>query len=121
MTPINRSSLDDLEHRLGRKWTNIRRAQQTTAERRRSLEQLFQERVAPDTSVVLFGSIARGEMTSGSDADWILLVDGQAFPEHQNQVTDAGQLLDDNKFGKPGGSGVFGCMVSSHSLVHQIG
>jgi hypothetical protein len=60
-------------------------------------------------------------MTSSSDADWILLVDGQAFPEHQNQTTDVGQLLYDNKFGEPGRSGVFGCMVSSHSLVHQIG
>jgi hypothetical protein len=121
MTPINRSSIDDLEHRLGRSWTSIRRAQQTTVERRRSLEQLFQDRVAPDTTVVLFGSIARSEMTSGSDADWILLIDGQAFPEHQNQTADVGRLLYDNGFGEPGRSGVFGCMVSSHSLVHQIG
>jgi hypothetical protein len=82
---------------------------------------LFGQRVAPDTSVVLFGSIARAEMTLGSDADWILLVDGQSFPEHQEQTTDAGQLLHANGFGEPGRSGVFGCMVSSHSLVHQIG
>lgn len=121
MMPTTRSALDDLEQRLGQRWENIRRAQQTTAERRRSLEQLFQDRVAPDTSVVLFGSIARGEMTSGSDADWILLIDGQAFPEHQNQTADVARLLYDNDFGEPGRSGVFGCMVSSHSLVHQIG
>jgi len=39
-------------------------------------------------------------MMSGSDADWILLVDGQSFPEHQEQTTDAGQLLHDNQFGE---------------------
>jgi predicted nucleotidyltransferase len=119
--PANTSSVNDLENRLGRQWNNIRQAQQTTTERRQQLQRLFEDRVAPDTSVVLFGSIARAEMTSGSDADWILLVDGQSFPEHQKQTTDAGQLLHENHFGEPGRSGVFGCMVSSHGLVHQIG
>jgi hypothetical protein len=121
MLPADTSRVHDLENCLGRQWRNIRRAQQATAVRRQSLQRLFEERVAPDTSVVLFGSIARAEMTAGSDADWILLVDGQAFPEHQNQTTDVGQLLEENEFGEPGRSGVFGCMVSSHSLVHQIG
>jgi hypothetical protein len=119
--PSMGSCLDELEQRLGCRWNNIRRAQQTTIERRRSLQHLFQDRVAPDTSVVLFGSIARAEITSGSDADWILLVDGQAVPEHQDQTADVGRLLYENKFGEPGRSRVFGCMVSSHSLVHQIG
>lgn len=119
--PADTSLVDDLENRLGCQWRNIRRAQQTTAVRRQSLQRIFEESAASDKSVVLFGLIARAEMTAGSDADWILLVDGQAFPEHQNQTTDVGQLLYENKFGEPGRSGVFGCMVSSHSLVHQIG
>jgi hypothetical protein len=121
MMPNTRPALDGLENRLGCRWENIHRAQQATTDRRRSLEQLFQDRIAPDTAVVLFGSIARAEMTSGSDADWILLVDGQAFPEHQDQMADVGRLLYANQFGEPGRSGVFGCMVGSHSLVHQIG
>lgn len=117
----NGSVLDGLEQNLGRQWKNIRCAQQATAKRRQTLQMLFEDRVAPDTSVVLFGSIARGEMTSGSDADWILLVDGQAFPEHQDQTVDTRRALEENDFGEPGRTGVFGCMVSSHSLVHQIG
>src|SRR2546430_365176 len=110
MMPTARSALDDLEQRLGRRWENIRRAQQTTAERRRSLEQLFRERAARITCVVYFGWIARAEMTSVSDSDWILLIDGQAFPEHQNQTADVGRLLHENGFGEPGRSGVCGCM-----------
>jgi Nucleotidyltransferase domain len=50
--------------------------------------------------VVLFGSIGREEMTSGSDADWILLVDGQAVPEHEDQKRDTGQILAAHDFGK---------------------
>ena len=34
-----------------------------------------------DTSIVVFGSLARSELTSGSDLDWVLLVDGFADPE----------------------------------------
>ena len=29
-----------------------------------------------DTSLVVFGSLARGEWTSGSDLDWTYLIDG---------------------------------------------
>ncbi len=35
-----------------------------------------------DTSVVVFGSLARDEYTSGSDADWTLLIDGEANSDH---------------------------------------
>lgn len=87
----------------------------------KTLEEAFQGQVASDTSVVLFGSIAREEMTSGSDADWILLVDGQAYPEHEDQKRDLENKLRENGFGEPGRSGIFGCMVGSHCLVHEIG
>lgn len=60
-------------------------------------------------------------MTSGSDADGILLVDGQAIPEHEEQRRDIEDILAANGFGRPGRSGIFGCMVGSHSLVHEIG
>jgi predicted nucleotidyltransferase len=75
--------IEQLELRLGRSWPAIKKAKETTQSRRKILEQAFRGRVASDTTVVLFGSITREEMTSGSDADWILLVDGQAFPEHE--------------------------------------
>lgn len=65
------------------------------------LKAAFRGQVASDTTVVLFGSIAREEMTSGSDADWILLVDGQAFPEHEDQTRDVAKALEKNGFRFP--------------------
>ena len=35
-----------------------------------------------DTSLVVFGSLARGEWTSNSDLDWTYLIDGEANPDH---------------------------------------
>jgi len=113
--------IEQLEQKLGSSWPAIRKAKGTTQSRRETLEAAFRGRVASDTTVVLFGSIAREEMTSGSDADWILLVDGQAFPEHEDQTRDVARVLEKNGFGEPGRSGIFGGMVASHSLVHDIG
>ena len=113
--------IEQLEQRLGRSWPAIKKAKETTQSRRKILEEAFKGRVASDTTIVLFGSIAREEMTSGSDADWILLVDGQAFPEHEDQTRDVGLTLESNNFGAPGRSGIFGTMVGSHALVHDIG
>jgi hypothetical protein len=115
------SPVDKLERSLCREWNGIRNARQTTAAKRALLDAVFQGKIARDTSVVLFGSIAREEMTSGSDADWILLVDGQAVPEHEDQKPDIAWSLAEHGFGEPGSSGIFGTMVGSHSLVHEIG
>ena len=115
------SPVQALEQYLGCEWSAIRKARETTAAKRATLQEVFRGKLLRDTSVVLFGSIAREEMTSGSDADWILLADGQAFPEHEIQKGKVARLLEENKFGEPGSSGVFGCLVGSHSLVHEIG
>lgn len=77
--------VDRLERELGANWTGIRKARHTTEQKRDMLRNAFQGKIAPDTSLVVFGSVAREEMTSGSDSDWILLVDGQAMPEHGDQ------------------------------------
>jgi len=69
----------------------------------------------------VFGSVARGELTSGSDLDWVLLIDGQSFPDHKVLEQDIERRLADKRFIKPGTSGVFGRMVGSHGLVHNIG
>jgi predicted nucleotidyltransferase len=113
--------IEQLEQKLGCVWPAIRKARETTLGHRKSLSEAFSGQVASDTSVVLFGSIAREEMTRGSDADWILLVDGQAFPEHEEQKRDTARRLSEGRFVAPGRSGIFGCMVGSHSLVHEIG
>jgi hypothetical protein len=60
-------------------------------------------------------------MTSGSDSDWILLVDGQASPEHLDHEHAISGQLKNAGFAEPGRSGMFGCMIGSHDIVHQIG
>jgi hypothetical protein len=77
--------------------------------------------VPNDSSLVAFGSLARGEYTEGSDLDWTLLVDGQADGAHLGSVQAITSILNREKFGEPGPTGVFGNFTFSHSLVHQIG
>jgi hypothetical protein len=113
--------VDRLERELGATWTAIRRARTTTEDKRKSLQHAFEEKIAPDTSLVVFGSIAREEMTSGSDSDWVLLVDGQAQPEHGEQKHTIAADLYSLGFPAPGRSGVFGCLIGSHDIVHEIG
>lgn len=125
MAPSSEMSakLGKLEERLGTEWTAIRKAGEHTRERRSELQELFRDVSAPDTSLVVFGSVARNEFTSGSDIDWILLIDGQSIPEHKDQEHAVARRLtgEDGTFKRPGTSGVFGRMVGSHGLVHNIG
>lgn len=111
----------DLEIKVGSEWAGIRAAEQATHRKRTELDSCFNQRNPSDTSLVLFGSVARGEVTSGSDLDWILLIDGQSFPDHKNQEREIKETLVANRFIEPGASGVFGRMVGSHDLVHNIG
>src|ERR1700730_7020750 len=114
-------NVDLLENRLGANWTAIKKARKDTAAKRQELEDLFASRKSPDTSVVVFGSVARQEVTSSSDLGWILLIDGQSIPEHKEQERVIESILAENKYIEPGKSGVFGKMVGSHDLVHNIG
>ena len=52
---------------------------------------------------------------------WILLIDSQGFPEHKEQEQDIERRLIENKWISPGRSGLFGRMVGSHDLIHNIG
>jgi hypothetical protein len=69
----------------------------------------------------MFGSIAREGVTSGSDSDWILPVDGQASPEHLDQEHAIANELERAGIRRPGRSGIFGRMSGSHDIVHEIG
>ena len=123
MMDVSSSSphIDALASQLGAEWAAIRQAQENTVQRRLELEELFRGRYSPDTSIVVFGSVARQEVTRSSDLDWILLVDGPAIPEHKEQEREIERLLAACRFVEPGKSGVFGQMVGSHDLVHNIG
>jgi hypothetical protein len=72
-----------------------------------------------DTSVVVFGSLARGEWTHGSDLDWTLFVDGPVAGEHAEVARKIAALVEPGK--EPGPTGVFGGLTFRHDLVHFIG
>ncbi|MBZ5525777.1 MAG: nucleotidyltransferase domain-containing protein [Acidobacteriia bacterium] len=76
-----------------------------------------------DTSLVVFGSLAREEWTSGSDLDWTYLIDGQANSDHLRISQEIGAVLKKHgdRFRSPGQTGTFGNLAFSHELVHQIG
>lgn len=74
-----------------------------------------------EVSIVVFGSLARGEWTEGSDVDWTLLIDGPADPEHRNIAHIISTSLEESGLRKPGSTGVFGNMAFSHDIIHQIG
>ncbi len=77
--------------------------------------------VPTDSTFVAFGSMARGEVTSGSDLDWTLLVDGQVDPQHVRIVQGIDDCLVELEKKKPGSSGLFGGLAFSHELIHEIG
>jgi predicted nucleotidyltransferase len=74
-----------------------------------------------DTSIVVSGSLARDEFTEGSDTDWSLPIDGAADPKHYDLLRKIGSVVDALASKPPGPEGMFGKMVFSHGLIHEIG
>ncbi len=121
-------SLEELKQRCGKEWRAIDRARETAEERLRRLRSLLMQEGeargsldSEDVSLVVFGSLARGEWTSGSDLDWTLLIDGGADHEHANTAHRIGELLGQDGFTPPGRTGIFGNLAFSHNIIHQIG
>ncbi len=110
-----------LEKRTGSGWTNIFAAEAKAQDERRVLENALGHFTSSDSSIVSFGSLARGEFTTGSDVDWILLLDGISRPEHLEVVHAIRAAIKDIPRKQPGTEGVFGNLVASHDLVHHIG
>ncbi|MDX1984585.1 MAG: nucleotidyltransferase domain-containing protein [Bryobacteraceae bacterium] len=81
----------------------------------------FAEFERDDSSIVVSGSLARGEFTAGSDIDWTLLIDGAADPWHAGLARRIAQKVKLIAAKDTGAEGTFGVMVFSHDLVHQIG
>jgi predicted nucleotidyltransferase len=107
----------------------LQRASHEAALKRDELDRLLSKEIgrytSPDTSLVVFGSLARGEWTSGSDLDWTYLIDGEANSDHLAIVQQIQSLLqrkqNKKKFRPPGPTGTFGNMAFSHDIIHQIG
>ncbi|MGB2642990.1 MAG: nucleotidyltransferase domain-containing protein [Candidatus Acidiferrum sp.] len=102
-------------------------ARAAATENRAELDALLSAKIprytSEDTSLVVFGSLARGEWTSASDLDWTYLIDGQANSDHLRIAQKMRSVLQENKdkFRPPGQTGTFGNMAFSHDIIHQIG
>lgn len=115
------SAISKLELELGADWANLHIAAQNAREKLEAFADAVKAVTASDASVVVFGSLARFELTSGSDIDWTLLLDGPSDPRHHHvshKIASAVKDLADKDVGR---ERTFGGLVSSHDLVNYIG
>jgi hypothetical protein len=114
------SPLEQLATASGQEFTNLTDARRETSkklgERRAKIESLSPD---SDVSVVLMGSWGRAEVTSGSDDDYMVLVNGGWRPDHEvnPSIDDVAKVLDV----KPGREGLFGEVVFCDYLEKRIG
>lgn len=118
--PDSASPFEILKAKYSREWPAITEARRLTSERLHELK--FPEDLnSANTTVVVFGSLARGELTPGSDADWSLLIDGPSDPGHVRLAQEARKVIEMLGLGEPGATETFGTLANSHELIHRIG
>ena len=79
-------------------WAAGQAAQEDALEVQKLLRKELQPFTSDDVDVVVFGSLARREWTSGSDVDWTMLVDGQADLQHRVAAREIEFVLADLNF-----------------------
>jgi predicted nucleotidyltransferase len=103
----------------------FRKCQEKSIQTRAELDKLLSTKIpgytSEDTSLVVFGSLARGEQTHKSDLDWTYLIDGQANSDHLKISQKIEKHLKEAGHKEPGQTGTFGNMAFSHDIIHQIG
>jgi predicted nucleotidyltransferase len=114
--------IEQLAHKRSVEIGEILNAREQARSKREEFKQICEREnlLSSDTSIVVFGSLARDEYTSGSDADWTLLIDGGANSDHlrlAQKITSSIKGL----FKAPNATGSFGGMTFSHQLIHNIG
>ena len=119
--PVASDAIQRIEEKADRSFPSIAAARRLTDATMERLRGLLHDQDPSDTSIVVFGSLARGEYTAGSDVDWTLLIDGQADPAHYEAVRSINDTLKLGGFHEPGPTGVFGNTAWSHPILHQIG
>src|SRR5580704_431746 len=83
----------DLSRRIGELWPNIEATRDLSNQKVAELKKDLSDLDTEDISVVVQGSLGRGEFTSDSDIDWYLLVDGIADPHHHDVFLEAGKRV----------------------------
>jgi hypothetical protein len=116
------SKVIELGERCNRSWPTMAKAAKAAPEERAKLRAKLEPAglIPADTSLVVFGSLARGEVTEGSDLDWTLLVDGQVDVQHAVIARRIADVVTGERK-PPGPTGVFGGLTFSHDIVHFIG
>jgi hypothetical protein len=128
----NHDYIADLSQATGKSWPTIVAAQADAVAVQSLIYIRLRKFTSADVEVVVFGSLARREWTSGSDVDWTLLVDGQADLRHRDSAREVGKIVGTGKTQEalrfngvpltgPGAEGIFGNMAFSHEIVHHIG
>jgi predicted nucleotidyltransferase len=118
---FTKNAIDLLAVKTGSDWPNLARARSSARQYLQELKENFTELDTGDTSIVVFGSLARDETTSKSDTDWTLLVDGIADPQHLNVAQEIETRLAKINAKGPGREGTFGSLAFSHEILHWIG
>lgn len=118
--PEPTTALDQLERDLGVRWDALRTARATTDRILADLRENLVDLHDPNCTVIVTGSLGRGEASEGSDADWVLLVDGPTDTEHTRLAREIGRRIHEVVPKEPGSTGTFGDIVVSHDLVHYI-
>lgn len=114
------SAIKSVEQLAGKQWPSIASAQVTTSRLLQSLETAVGDLGDPNISVVVTGSLGRGEATPDSDADWFLLVDGPSDPAHALLAHEVDRRVKGVMPKAVGPTGTFAGIVTSHELVHYI-
>ena len=96
------SYLAELASNLRSDWPTLFRARETTGRRREELRALLAGEDSADANVVVYGSMARGEMTTDSDLDWTLLLDKPVDPADLGTTQRIASKIYRAKFAEPG-------------------
>src|SRR5438876_3288867 len=114
------SAIEGLETRFGKKWAAIASSRFTTEKLIAALTNALSDLDDPNLSVVVTGSLGRGEASHDSDADWVLLIDGPSNPDHALLARKISDRIREVLPTDVGPTGTFGEIVVSHELVHYI-
>lgn len=117
------SALEELQKKCNTRWEHLHAAR---LEAQQQLEEfrdliLTEKTESQHISVVIFGSLARGEWTNKSDLDWTLLIDGPVDSKHATEANRLALRVTQHGFRQPGPTALFGKLAISHNLVHEIG
>jgi hypothetical protein len=115
--------LEQLAKQTGRDFRSLINARATSAERTRIRREMLAGLPSDrHVSVVMVGSWGRAEVTSGSDDDLVILVDGGERGDVKPQIGEIVKRINaGDHFKAPGPEGTFAETVFSRALIDKIG